>query len=108
MELPWRWAILVYILAAAVVLNAAKITLPTRSWVTYKLFAPVAYGGAIATFLAMFLFIKDQGFLDGIVYFFASGYAFVLLGSVLIDGFRSILGLGALGIGGYLAVHVLL
>jgi hypothetical protein len=83
-------------------------SLPTRSWVTYKLFAPVAYGGAIATFLAMFLFIKDQGLLDGIVYFFASGYAFVLLGSLLIDGFRSILGLGALGIGGYLAVHVLL
>jgi hypothetical protein len=83
-------------------------SLATRSYVTYKLFAPVAYGGAIATFLAMFLFIKDQGFLHGIVYFFASGYAFVLLGSLLVDGFRSILGLGALGIGGYLAVHVLL
>lgn len=75
---------------------------------TNKLFSLLIVGGAIAEFLAMFLFIKDQGLQYGAIYWGGSGLAFSFIVIFFLtgaaDGLRSILAVLALGLGVYFAI----
>jgi hypothetical protein len=94
--------------AGAVGYSTYRLGSRNCSPVTHQLFGPVTTGGAIASFLAIYLYIKDQGVLYGLVYWVAAATIFIVIGSWLMDGLRSVLGLGALVVGGYFAVRAFL
>ena len=60
--------------------------------------------GTVAGFLAIFLFLKDQGFGFALLYWAASAAAYTFICNwVLADGVRSIIGLVTFAIGSYFA-----
>jgi hypothetical protein len=77
------------------------------SRITFELFGIVTNLGVIAIFLSIFLFIKDQGISYGLLYFVISAVVFIPINSRLMDGFRSLLSLGAIIIGSYFAFRAL-
>ena len=58
--------------------------------------APLLYQGTLAVFLALYILIQEMGILYGPPIAFASLFPIDAVNRVLIDGFRSILGLLAL------------
>lgn len=106
------WAAFFLNFSGAVGLTTIQLGRRRGSPLTRKLFWVVAIGGAIAFFLAMFLFIKDQGVRYGLIYWGVSGIAYSFITSFfltgLMDGFRTILGMGALVAGGYFAFRAFL
>ena len=69
------------------------------STVTYMIGGPLISVGTMASFLAIALFIRDQGIGYGLLYWVLTGLVLSFVASMIMDGFRSILGLVAAALG---------
>jgi hypothetical protein len=70
---------------------------------TLQIWGIVTTLGAIATFAALFLFIRQNGFIVGLIYWILASAASMLAASFMMDGLRSVLALIAFALGIYLA-----
>lgn len=94
--------------AGAAGFNTMLIGRENLSRFTNRLFWLLTIGGVMAILLALFLFVKEQGWQYGAIYWGGSGIAcsfiviFFLTGAA--DGLRSVLAMLALGLGVYFAI----
>ncbi|MGE0676144.1 hypothetical protein [Pseudolabrys sp.] len=104
-------------LVAALVLNfagsmgAAVEFTPRHQWsrITFELRGVLVALGVISTFLALYLFIKDRGIIAGLLYWFISSVVYLAIAKfILMEGLRTVAGIAAAVIGGYLAAQALL
>ncbi|HXL13421.1 MAG TPA: hypothetical protein VN941_05610 [Bradyrhizobium sp.] len=90
---------------AVVAANIARVGRQNCSPVTYELATPLTALGSLAAPAAIFLFARDQGIFLGLWNWAWSSLPLSLVAIFLMDGISSILGLGAIGVGGFFAVR---
>jgi hypothetical protein len=95
-------AALLLTFAASIGYNAFRIGVHNCSQFTHQVFGLVATGGAIAAFAAVYLFLHELG-VYGLIYWVVSTAVFLLIIPSIVDGIRSMLALGSLIVGGFLA-----